>query len=114
MSIGDSALDYYNEKIIYEKKAFPYPSKKYFQITFYNDPNFKIYDEVQIIILKGDKNYIIEVLNELDIKFVDIENFLYDHKYGNILALTEQHFNKIGYLLVSNIIHEELKKIFVK
>ena len=63
MSIGDSLLEYYSEKIINKKKQFPYPNKKYFTLTIRNDPNFKTYNEVQFTILKGDKKYIIESVN---------------------------------------------------
>ena len=77
-------------------------------------PKLKSFHQFNKIQTNLNKSYLIEVLNSLEINFVDVENFLYDHKYGNLLGLSEQHFNKKGYFLVSKILHEEIKKISMK
>ena len=62
MSIGDSALTFFNKKKIDQrkKKGFIYPSKLFYSATIYNDSRFKLYNHVQFHIKNMDDKYIIE------------------------------------------------------
>ena len=60
MSIGDSALDYFSEKMINKEKSFLYKSKKFYSVSF--DKRYrslKTYDDVQFLMKNNDKKYII-------------------------------------------------------
>ena len=61
MSIGDSALDYFSEDEIEnkKKKGFVYPNKEFYSATFRYKPQFKLYDGVQFHLKAKDKRYII-------------------------------------------------------
>jgi hypothetical protein len=57
MSIGNSALDFFNKNEIIKNKYYAYSSKKYYQ-TYFTLPSSSIYSSIQISIKEGDKNYI--------------------------------------------------------
>ena len=65
MSVGDSLLDYFNEKEItdkinsYNNKGFIYNHKDFYAITFRLLPMFEIYEGVQFLLKNNDNNYII-------------------------------------------------------
>jgi len=65
MSVGDSLLDYFNEKEItdkinsYNNKGFIYNHKDFYAITFRLLPMFEIYEGVQFFLKNNDNNYII-------------------------------------------------------
>ena len=65
MSIGDSALDFFSEKKIKKagKNGFIYPNKKYYSATFYNEPIFETYDEIQFHLKNKDKKYMINSIS---------------------------------------------------
>ncbi|WP_415324043.1 hypothetical protein [Candidatus Pelagibacter sp. Uisw_127] len=62
MSVGDSALDYFDKERIDERKkvGFIYQSKKFYSATLYNDSKFELYNHVQFHIKKNDNKYIIQ------------------------------------------------------
>ena len=58
MSIGDSLLDYFSESEIKNAETKYYPGDKKFFNIFYNSlPQFKVYDQIQILLKTGDKKY---------------------------------------------------------
>jgi hypothetical protein len=57
MSIGNSALDFFNKNEIIKNKYYAYSSKKYYQ-TYFTLPSSSIYSSIQISIKEGDKDYI--------------------------------------------------------
>jgi hypothetical protein len=61
ISIGSSALDFFDKEIIDKRKVdgFVYPDKSFFSITFYNKDFFKTYDAIQLHLMAEDSNYII-------------------------------------------------------
>ncbi len=61
MSIGDSALDFFKEDKLLErkKKGFVYPKDNFYSATIHQDPKFQLYNNVQLHIKKNDNNYII-------------------------------------------------------
>ena len=61
ISIGDSAIDFFTEERIKERKkvGFIYPSKDFYSATIYKGSKFKLYDHVQFHIKKNDNKYII-------------------------------------------------------
>ena len=61
ISIGDSALDFFSEDEIEnkKKKGFVYPNKEFYSATFRYKPQFKLYDGVQFHLKAKDKRYII-------------------------------------------------------
>jgi patatin-like phospholipase/acyl hydrolase len=61
ISLGDSALDYFDINEIIKKKenGFVYEKKDFFSATFYEKKFFKNYDSVQLHLKKKDNNYII-------------------------------------------------------
>ena len=61
ISLGDSALDYFdiNEIIQRKENGFVYEKKDFFSATFYEKNFFKKYDNVQLHLKKDDNNYII-------------------------------------------------------
>jgi len=63
MSVGDSALDYFNEKYINNKGKITYPSSdKFYGITITdntNDISFNTYEKVKLHFKKNDNNYTI-------------------------------------------------------
>jgi hypothetical protein len=71
MSIGDSLLDFINEKNIkkkindYPDKGFVYKSKKYYSLTFrkLNNLNLTTYDNMQFHLKDKDKKYIIQSIS---------------------------------------------------
>ena len=61
MSIGDSALEFFDKKEIEERKkvGFVYTDKTFFSATFYNKNFFEKYHNVQLHIKANDSKYII-------------------------------------------------------
>ena len=61
MSVGDSAINFFSEDEILnrKKKGFVYKKKDFYSATFRNKTFFKIYDQVQLHLKKNDQNYII-------------------------------------------------------
>ena len=60
ISIGDSALDFFSEKeIIKGIKDYGYKDNSFVEVEIYQDPSFKIYENIQIAIKANDKKYII-------------------------------------------------------
>ena len=59
MSIGDSALDYFSEKVIKKNSKTYFTSKKFTPVQNDNFPFFETYDAVDFQYKTGDKNYII-------------------------------------------------------
>ena len=58
MSVGDSLLDYFSESEIKNAETKYYPGDKKFFNIFYNSlPQFKVYDQIQILLKTGDKKY---------------------------------------------------------
>ena len=58
MSIGDSLLDHFSESEIKNASKKNYPGDKKFFNIFYNHlEQFKVYDQVQILLKTGDKKY---------------------------------------------------------
>jgi hypothetical protein len=57
MSIGDSALDYFNEEEIKNSKRNYYTNEEFFPSELANLPSFKIYDAIQITYKSEDKQY---------------------------------------------------------
>jgi hypothetical protein len=58
MSVGDSLLDYFSESEIKNTGKKYYPGdKKFFNIFYNNLPQFKVYDQIQILLKTGDKKY---------------------------------------------------------
>ena len=56
ISIGDSLLDYINEKYVEENKYCNYPNKKFCVLNLFST-QYKIYDLVQIHIMNNDNKY---------------------------------------------------------
>ena len=61
ISIGDSALEFFDKKEIEERKkiGFVYTDKTFFSATFYNKDFFEEYHNVQLHIKANDSKYII-------------------------------------------------------
>ena len=59
MSIGDSALDYFSEKVIKKNSKTYFTNKKFTPVQNDNFPFFETYDAVDFQYKTGDKNYII-------------------------------------------------------
>ena len=59
ISIGDSALDYFNKKQLDDKSYTFSANDKYLTSYFYKS-EFQNYDAVEVTYLKNDKNYIIK------------------------------------------------------
>ncbi len=61
MSIGDSALKFFDKKEIEErkKKGFIYKKKDFYSATFFKKDFFEIYDNVQLHLKNNDSKYII-------------------------------------------------------
>ena len=59
MSIGDSALDYFSEKVIKKNSQTYFTNKKFTPVQNDNLPFFETYDAVDFQYKTGDKNYII-------------------------------------------------------
>ena len=61
ISIGDSALEFFDKKEIEERKkiGFVYTDKTFFSATFYNKDFFEKYNNVQLHIKANDSKYII-------------------------------------------------------
>ena len=61
ISIGDSALEFFDKKEIEERKkiGFVYTDKTFFSATFYNKDFFEKYHNVQLHIKANDSKYII-------------------------------------------------------
>ena len=59
ISIGDSALDYFNKKQLDDKSYIFSANDKYLTSYFYKS-EFQNYDAVEISYLKNDKNYTIK------------------------------------------------------
>ena len=57
MSIGDSALNFFNEEQIEANKYFAYPLKDYFQ-SFIMTPDSQMYTSIQFSIKNGDNDFI--------------------------------------------------------
>ena len=76
MSIGDSLLEFFNEKIINKDKAF-YKSNKFYQVAI-DEKKFNLYEGVNFQLKSNDKNYIIQSLSGVII--LDIKNCLKDQK----------------------------------
>jgi len=59
MSVGGSALDYFSEREIKEAggTGYIYSDKKFYSATFYYEPSFKIYHEVQFHLKNNDRKY---------------------------------------------------------
>ena len=69
MSIGDSLLEFFNEKNINKDKAF-YKSNKFYQVSI-DDKKFNQYESVNFQLKNNDNKYIIQSLSgviEQDIK----------------------------------------------
>ena len=61
MSIGDSLLDYFNEKDIKNRKKVIYPnSDKYYVISFPKQDFYETYEVTQFMLKKNDVKYIIQ------------------------------------------------------
>ena len=76
MSIGDSLLEFFNEKIINKDKAF-YKSNKFYQVAI-DEKKFNLYEGVNFQLKSNDKNYIIQSLS--GVITLDIKNCLKDQK----------------------------------
>ena len=76
MSIGDSLLEFFNEKIINKDKAF-YKSNKFYQVSI-DEKKFNVYEGVNFQLKNNDKNYIIHSLSGVITK--DIKKCLKDQK----------------------------------
>ena len=88
------------------------------QLLFVYIPDMRklvTFDKYNYIPENQYKKNIIDILSELDIQVIDLENFLFDHKYENLVSRTgtQRHFNQNGYLIVANILKGELQKILV-
>ena len=61
ISIGDSALEFFDKKEIEERKkiGFVYTDKTFFSATFYNKDFFEKYHNIQLHIKANDSKYII-------------------------------------------------------
>ena len=61
ISIGDSALEFFDKKEIEERKkiGFVYTDKTFFSATFYNKDFFEKYHNIQLHIKANDSEYII-------------------------------------------------------
>ena len=60
MSIGDSALDYFDRELIYNKTVKVYNDDKYTTVEFISLDSFDVYDALQINFIRGDNKFIIE------------------------------------------------------
>ena len=76
MSIGDSLLEFFNEKIINKDKAF-YNSNKFYQVSI-DERKFNLYESVNFQLKSNDKNYIIHSLS--GVITLDIKKCLKDQK----------------------------------
>ena len=69
MSIGDSLLDYFNQKKIIEKKnsysdkGYIFGKKDFYSITFNKLERFKKYESIQIYLKDKDENFTIQALS---------------------------------------------------
>ena len=63
MSIGDSALDFFNENQIIKNSKNYYKNKKFTPVQNDNIPFFKEYDSVDFQFKTGDKKYVIHSLS---------------------------------------------------
>ncbi len=95
MSIGDSALDFFSEERLEERKkvGFVYPNKDFFSATMYNDPKFEIYDNVQFHFKNNDSNYIIYSIAGQ----VDYKNNTISDCYGELESISSEFKNDFDY-----------------
>ena len=89
ISLGDSALDFFTEEKILERKkvGFIYPKDDFYSATIYQDPKFQLYNNVQLHIKKNDKNYIIysisgqkEFPNDINSCYKELESIILEFK----------------------------------
>lgn len=60
ISIGDSLLDYFNEKEIKKaKQNYVYKDDSFYEAEFYKHKSFNNYENIQIGLKKNDNNYIV-------------------------------------------------------
>ena len=74
MSIGDSALDYFNKKEIKKNKRNWFKNKEYSHSEFRNLSKFKLYEDVHLNYLSKDKKFIITAIEGLTFYRNKIEN----------------------------------------
>ena len=63
ISIGDSALNFFTEELIQKNKANYYNDKTFIPVEIDNHPLFKIYDAIDFLYKRDDRNYKIYGLN---------------------------------------------------
>jgi hypothetical protein len=89
ISLGDSALDFFSEERLLERKkvGFIYPKEDFYSATIYRDPKFKLYNNIQLHIKKNDNNYIIhsiggqiEFPNDINSCYEELENIISQFK----------------------------------
>ena len=89
VSLGDSALDFFDKEKLLErkKKGFIYPKDDFYSVTIYNDPKFKLYNNVQLHVKKNDNNYIIhsvggqmEFPNDINSCYKQLEKIIIEFK----------------------------------
>ena len=92
MSLGNSALDYFNENEIKKnirKNQYPGSDGKFFDAGFSNYPFFTTYDSLQIVFKKNDKKYIIYSLSGI---------IYFDDKIDNCLEKQKEIFEELSNL----------------
>ena len=94
MSIGDSALDYFSEKIIKKNSQTYFTNKKFTPVQNDNFPFFETYDAVDFQYKTGDKNYIIWGLSGIIFYKHNVEKCY--EKQDEIIEILSEFFKDEG------------------
>ena len=92
ISVGDSALDYFNREFIYNSTVKVYNDDKYTTVEFVDLDSFDVYDALQINFIRGDNKIIIANLAGLK----KYKYNIYDchNKIKEITKLLQKLFDK--------------------
>ena len=66
ITIGESLLDSFTEEELikqFKGNIYNYPKSKRIYETWLSSINTEIYDEIQVSLISGDKNYIVQNIN---------------------------------------------------
>jgi hypothetical protein len=109
MSIGDSALDFFNKKAI-EGNTWEYPNKKFNRVQNDDYDFFKTYDAVDFHYKYNDKKYIIHSISGVLLYENNIEQ-CYDKMDKIILDIQRVFSNKVVMTEKSTFSHPSQKNI---
>ena len=99
ISIGDSALDYFNKSEIINNLLYDniYTSDTYSTFELYKHKSLKKYDAISISFKKGDTLFAIQSVSGIIFYKSNIDNCYKDfEKVSDDLSLTFKHINKVS------------------